>query len=524
MQFGPGIKIGSGFRGAIGTTLLGAGATLWHSTSERSPFAEIHMSAVTGPVEVDVYAIADSGLDPWPAVEEIALLDNDALLGVYSITSTGTRVRLNLGSGSHQLTVREGPNAYAYAGVRVSRVVAPTALSTIAQTAPARRVVILGDSIATGFLATNPTTESWPMLIRDAGVWATTNHSGGGWRLSTFASSAPNIAALIALLTPCFDGTISNALWVALGYNDASDQLGAATYQTYLANLVDAVHAALPGVQIICQSPITADTETFGSVTLTQYRTAVSTVCAARYPWAIEVNGATDITSAPLTDGVHPGTAGNASYAADVAALLPWDPLQETGVAGYLGTLTDIYGARNLSWDTAGALIASDGAYNGQPTLDMSGSAYAHTASFAQAQPSTVVIVGNTDGGADAAFSDDASAFRLVSAYSGLGVYDGSGWLVGAGSAADFAAKSMVIAVHNGASSATYKNSSTAHASGNPGSNGIANGLLLGKRHDQTHFCNGKIAAHVEFTGAADAAKAAKIATWAAFRFGATWQ
>jgi len=28
MQFGPGIKIGSGFRGAIGTTLLGAGVTL----------------------------------------------------------------------------------------------------------------------------------------------------------------------------------------------------------------------------------------------------------------------------------------------------------------------------------------------------------------------------------------------------------------------------------------------------------------------------------------------------------------
>jgi len=517
--------------------LIDVGTNMWNSDSTRPSFSEQHFTVVApaGGLTMQLSVNIDPTFDPsnfWPNMHEVGVRIDGSSFSTYSINNTlgNSTYEVVIPVGAHTVILRDGSKNYTSYGNIVKTISASAPLTPVSQTAPLRRLVILGDSIGTGFLCDHPTTDAWPLLIRDAGIWATTTHTGGGWALSQFASNPTQINSIISTLTPCFDGTQLNVLYIALGYNDAYGQLSSTAYGIYLSNLIDAVHAALPNVVVILQSPITANIETFGAVTLTQYRSAVHTIASARYPWCLEINGATDITAALSLDGVHPTTVGNITYASSVVSKLPWDPMQETGIAGFYGSSfgvagsTDIYGLHNLTMDVNAALIANDSSYGNQPTLNMAGGAYGHTSAIVQSQPITRLIIGQTDSSATAAFVDDTLIFNLVGAVSGgVGVYDGSGWAFY--TPFTTSTKHCYIVNDNAASTVIYADTSAAPivTGQNPGTDGLNGGILLGKRHDTSDKNNGKIAACIYFTGNITQSKAAKIFQWSAFKFGATW-
>lgn len=280
-------------------------ADLWDSDATRPAFAELHFSTPDTAIELTV----TGDLSTFTDQREIAVFV-DGVPTVYSIPDGGGIVSVPLTAGTtKQIILREGTKAWALIGCIVTAYVCRGSV-VAQQPAPARRLVVVGDSIACGFSCSHPTLEAWSQLIRADGVYSVTCLARGG----DAATGLPNLA------TPAFDGTSENVLWIALGYNDYSGQTNPATVATAYAEFIDRVHAAHPDVQVICQTPITAAVEVGVTYSLGDYRTAIANLIASR-PWARVVDGTTIVT-APLVDGIHPGTAGNATYAAAVRTIL----------------------------------------------------------------------------------------------------------------------------------------------------------------------------------------------------------
>lgn len=114
-------------------------------------------------------------------------------------------------------------------------------------------------------------------------------------------------------------------IWLAIGTNDYGlNKWSAASFGTAYAALLDDLHTALPSATIYCQTPIVRSTETANGSgsTLGNYRTQISTAQSTRTGYAVLVNGATILTTGDLDDGVHPTTAGHATYYAAVKTAL----------------------------------------------------------------------------------------------------------------------------------------------------------------------------------------------------------
>lgn len=176
----------------------------------------------------------------------------------------------------------------------------------------ADRLLIYGDSISSGFTDTaNKGQQSWVSLLRNAG--RKTMIEAYGYRaVKDDAIDDPTRTAFISRI-----GTYApNAIWLAIGTNDYGlNKWSAASFGTAYASLLDDLHTALPSSLIFCQTPLVRSSEGangFGN-TLTDYRSQITTVCAAR-PWATLIDGTAIIALSDLADGIHPSTAGHAKY------------------------------------------------------------------------------------------------------------------------------------------------------------------------------------------------------------------
>lgn len=526
--------------GPTPTTVTIDPADMWNSDTTRPAFAEAHLT-VTSRVATRMTVHADADLASFATQAEIAIGIN----GTYAASSVGpvgeSVVSAIIPAGTVSVIVRDGTKNYAALGCRGLSVSisGPASIGVVAKTAPAHRLIVLADSIGCGFLCTHPTKEAWPMLIRDAGTYAVTCHAGGGWSMGQFGV-AP--ATIVAALAGAVDGTSDTTIWIALGYNDAAAQVTAATYQAYAAALVDALHAAYATARIVLQSPISATVETFGAVTLTQYREAILAVCATR-SWCTQVNGATQITAALSGDGVHPATAGNVTYAASVTTLLAtintWQPTSVATLARWIDGASFAPGGNVANWadnkdahdstqatgNLQGALVKSDANYGGQPVVDLAGGKCYQSDAFNVTQPCTWIIVGNTDGGANGTLADGVTTHCVVGTNGSVGrpaVYAGTGWVADVG--VDMTQPHCYVVVCNGVSSKLYRDASAAPvASGNAGANGVVGGVLTGKRHDTSDKCNGKIACEVLIGEALDASGVANAMAWAGKKYGHAW-
>jgi len=210
---------------------------------------------------------------------------------------------------------------------RVPTAAANSATASAAMTAvsesPTNRLVIYGDSIAVGANSTVPPKDGWAVLLRaERGTDSTMVEAYGYRSLHLDASDSTKRAAFVAKI----QAMSPSILWIAIGTNDygltkwTDTQFGAA-----YAALLDDLHAAMPSLVIYCQTPIVRTGEPTANgngLYLSDFRTAISNAVSSRSAWATLIDGTAILTTSDLADGVHPTTAGHATYAAFVAGVL----------------------------------------------------------------------------------------------------------------------------------------------------------------------------------------------------------
>ncbi len=180
-------------------------------------------------------------------------------------------------------------------------------------------MVVYGDSIAAGYQASTPAQLGWAVRHREAASYPVAIDAWGFRALNDDTSSAPLQAALvsaIASLSP-------TKIWIAIGTNDYGlSRISAATFETRIASLFVDLNAALPSATIYAQTPIVRSSESANSFgnTLGAYRTAISNAASGK-GYVTVVDGTAILTTGDLTDGVHPSTAGMATYATYVAGV-----------------------------------------------------------------------------------------------------------------------------------------------------------------------------------------------------------
>ena len=182
------------------------------------------------------------------------------------------------------------------------------------------RLVIYGDSIAVGANATYPTHEGWAAKLRTLRG----NVAVEAWGYRSLYDDCVDSTARAAFVTQMASYSPS-LIWLAIGTNDYGlNKWSAASFGTAYAALLDDLHTALPSAAIYCQTPVIRTTETANGngSTLGAYRTQIATAQAARSGYCTLVDGTAILTVGDLDDGVHPSTAGHATYYASVKATL----------------------------------------------------------------------------------------------------------------------------------------------------------------------------------------------------------
>lgn len=196
------------------------------------------------------------------------------------------------------------------------------------------RLVIYGDSIPTGALATVPSELGWPALLRASGEAGRVSlETWGGRALWDDAGNVggygfPNLTDLAQRLVGLLFSATTRRIWINVGFNDYSpgfNHWNAASYETALASLFDAIHAQDPSAQVFGQSMIITGQETtanaFGDVP-PDYRAAMFSAASGR-SWVTPVDGLTLMSVGNLAPGgVHPTTAGHAQIHSNVVGLL----------------------------------------------------------------------------------------------------------------------------------------------------------------------------------------------------------
>jgi hypothetical protein len=199
---------------------------------------------------------------------------------------------------------------------------------------PTHRVVLLGDSILTGFV-TNPPIEYGPAaLMRQSYTYPTdgiTSHTAGDDSVGNEVGPTAVAGALVATLTAESDGTSSNVVWDQLSTNDYGFvPISASNFAAYLASLMDSYHTANPSARWVEQgatqriSPSTEAANSFGN-TLGDYRAAKQAACAARssYCTYVECAAGACVSNANIaSDGLHLVNAGAAQFTAVIVSTL----------------------------------------------------------------------------------------------------------------------------------------------------------------------------------------------------------
>jgi lysophospholipase L1-like esterase len=188
-----------------------------------------------------------------------------------------------------------------------------------------RRLVVYGDSIASGANSEDesvPAAGGWNAMLRRVYPGSVVNFAHGYRALNDDCVDA---AARIAFARELAQVAPSE-IWIAIGTNDYGlEHWSAANFGTAYADLLDKLHAALPGAKLWCQTPIDRTTETEltgGYGTLGDYRTQITTAVSSRTAYAELVDGTAILSTSDLDDGVHPTADGHGIYFEAVRAEL----------------------------------------------------------------------------------------------------------------------------------------------------------------------------------------------------------
>ena len=207
-------------------------------------------------------------------------------------------------------------------GFTSAKIRAPSAspITFVAPTAPASRLLIIGDSIPEQVSGGTPANEAWSALCRrNRGGVAIDCVGSSGLRHWAYASG--DRAASVARWSALLDGTAANTIWFALGTNDYGLVLWGGdlvAYGTCWGQVYDDIHTARPDVVIYAQTPIlrTADG------TLGDWRAAQEAQATGR-AWVHHIDG-TEPTLTRAADGIHLTAAGHVQAEAWVRTKLSY--------------------------------------------------------------------------------------------------------------------------------------------------------------------------------------------------------
>ena len=289
---------------------------LLDNSPSGSPFSRVHLIA-----EGTLQITADCSIfNSYPKYAEISVLVNGQYFSTFNCSAaepqvfsispesggvvdvvSGTRIRLTSASPVTGDTIQT---------------VSGAALSALEPVKPL--VVVYGDSIACGFGTDIPSRDAWTVLLRsqyEVGVEA--------WGSRSLASDYT--AGFNNLISDFASYGKANTLWLAIGVNDFQLNTDLTQFKTEYASLLEAAHSSFPTTHIFAQTPLVIVNEgpNAGGYTLTEYRTAIADVCAAR-PFCRFIDGTSILTTSDLntSDGVHPTTEGNDKYEAYVLKVL----------------------------------------------------------------------------------------------------------------------------------------------------------------------------------------------------------
>ena len=205
-------------------------------------------------------------------------------------------------------------------GTFMSGIRLPTDAVIVAPTAPADRVVFIGDSLMNSFTVTDSQADGPIAVLRGLTDYGVTLLGWGSATAYEFMQSGTR-AAWVASLAAMLNGTNSNTLIIQVQTNDYGlNAQSAANYATNLGAFLDDVETEVPGLQVKVIgatsriAPATEAANGFGD-DLTDYRVAGASVTSGR-TWVRYINNQYAVSDANHeADGIHWTTAGAAVVA-----------------------------------------------------------------------------------------------------------------------------------------------------------------------------------------------------------------
>ena len=283
-----------------GTHKIRAAAAEWHFT-----YSGTYLGLKVQP---SLYSIA-------PDITEVIVLVDGSVHTIQKFTDTSLE-EITLPAGTKNVQLIESANskpAGTILGTYLTSIqVSGSKFIKINETTVAEKFVFLGDSITVGGGATAPSEDGYAKLMKYEDSVEVGLLGYGFGRLKDFGETAGKRNAVIADIGEMFSNvSTTKNLIISLGTNDFGlDATPAATFKTWMENLLDDINADDSSIVIYVISPIIRVTD---GALLDDYRTDIGTVCAAR-AFATHIPGKPILTTLDLADNVHPTTAGHKKY------------------------------------------------------------------------------------------------------------------------------------------------------------------------------------------------------------------
>lgn len=228
---------------------------------------------------------------------------------------------LPLPAGTKEVRLlNSGPNAMMGAMIQGVNIPEGESIRIKIPTVPANKEVFYGDSLTSGYNATNPSLDSHAALRRarlNGSVFVQIDAIGGRQLVTDTQQQATDLANN---LSTQLNGTAGNKLVLFLGTNDDNNtNLTVAGWETRVNNFLDAMHTVRPGLPIYIVTLLKEDTQR-----RVDFSNVLQAAADARVNvWAIEgTQLMLPYNAGDWADAVHPNSQGHIKLEANLYAAL----------------------------------------------------------------------------------------------------------------------------------------------------------------------------------------------------------
>lgn len=306
--------------------LTPASPPVWTATPAQMEFSIEQSALAYGIFETEAASVTVEVHNTTPdGVIEFADISIEDGSGVrtYKLQAGDSSVVHSMPAGRKQVTITSGGLAKRNDEVKGVFIRKITFDQPAVRVQPAaKRVVVYGDSLASGGRVNNPSAEAWPVLLRKQ---FSVRLEAYGYRMLYEDAQTPADRSALASKTAV---SAPDVVWLAIGTNDyGMAPWSAQDFGEAYAATLDAIHAASPQAVLFAQSPIQQIVEppnSFGD-DLDAYREQIASACATQPGWCVFVDGKAPAFPQPdelHRDGTHLTRKSSIKYADAVFKIL----------------------------------------------------------------------------------------------------------------------------------------------------------------------------------------------------------